>query len=201
MTPPATSRIMFMIILLRLLDLLAELNTAATFFCLGKVVQKFPNLIQRIHKNGNEIATHGLSHILVKQLGPEKFKSELAESIKMLEDITGQKVLGHRAPDFSIDLDTDWAFEIMQEAGLKYDSSIFPIKGKRYGSPECGLTPFLIREDIWEVPLTAYEFGGKRYPVLGGGYFRLYPYFISRHVLKKINAGNRPAVVYSSLRN
>ena len=79
---------------------------------------------------------------------------------------------------------------------MKYDSSIFPIKGKRYGSPECGLTPFQIREDIWEIPLTAYEFGGKRYPVLGGGYFRLYPYFISRHVLKKINAGNRPAVVY-----
>ena len=76
---------------LHLLDLLAELNTAATFFCLGKVVQKFPNLIQRIHKNGHEIATHGLSHISVKQLGPKKFKYELVESIKMLEDITGRK--------------------------------------------------------------------------------------------------------------
>jgi len=181
---------------LRLLDLLESVDVRATFFCLGKVVRKYPELISRIASAGHEIATHGLSHKSVKELGPEKFKAELSESIKLLEDICGQKVLGHRAPDFTIDLDTSWAFEIMREAGLLYDSSIFPIKGRRYGSPECRLAPFQIRKNFWEIPLTAIEMAGRRFPVLGGGYFRLYPYFFSSYCLRKINNANRPAVLY-----
>lgn len=180
----------------KILDIFAETNTKATFFCLGLVAEKYPQLIKDIHNQGHEISTHGWSHGSVKEMGADKFKQELTGSIRILEDICGVKVLGHRAPNFSIDLETEWAFEIIAELGLIYDSSLFPIKGKRYGSPECSLKSFHINKNLVEIPLTALDFGGRRWPVLGGGYFRLYPYLLSSYFLRKINRDGRPAVVY-----
>jgi polysaccharide deacetylase family protein (PEP-CTERM system associated) len=180
----------------RLLDLLGQYGVKGTFFCLGLVAEKYPELIRSVHNSGHEIGTHGWSHQSVKQLGPEKFKSELLRSIKLLEDICGQRVRGHRAPDFSIDLDMHWAFDIMREAGLDYDSSVFPIPGKRYGSPNCPLNPFQDDNGLWELPLTAVNLLGKRRPVLGGGYFRLYPWFVSRACLNKLEEENRRAMFY-----
>jgi len=180
-----------------ILDLLTESNTKATFFCLGLVAAKYPQLIKDIHNQGHEIATHGWSHKSVKELKRDDFKQELIRSIQILEDLCGTKVLGHRAPDFTIDMNTDWAFDAMSEAGLVYDSSIFPIKGKRYGSPECSLTPFYINDSLIEIPLSAIDFMGRRLPVLGGGYFRLYPYMISSFFLREINKEGRPVIVYT----
>lgn len=168
----------------------------ATFFCQGLVAEKYPRLIKDVHAAGHEIATHGWSHKSVKKLGKEKFKEELNHSIRLLEDICGEKVLGHRAPDFSIDLEMQWVFEIMREAGLVYDSSIFPIQGKRYGSPECRVEPYCLDKNFWEIPLSTITLWGRRFPVLGGGYFRLCPYSLSTFFIKAINAENRPAIIY-----
>jgi len=178
-----------------ILDIFAKYQIKATFFCLGLVARKFPQIIKAINSHGHEIGTHGWSHKSVKQLGKDKFKLELFKSIEILEQLTGDKVVGHRAPDFSIDLNMNWAFNIMQEAGLIYDSSIFPVKGKRYGSPECNVAPFKLNE-LWEIPLSTVSFLGRQIAVLGGGYFRLYPIFLSKYFIKKINAENRPAIVY-----
>jgi polysaccharide deacetylase family protein (PEP-CTERM system associated) len=180
----------------QLLDILNQHDTGATFFCLGLVAEKYPGLIRKIHDAGHEIGTHGWSHKSVKSLGKDTFRNELDRSIKLLEDICGEKVQGHRAPDFSIELQTEWAFEIMNELGLLYDSSIYPIKGKRYGSPECRPDPFQFPNGLWEVPLSTVEMMGRRIPVLGGGYFRLYPYSMSSFFVKQINLDKRPAVVY-----
>ncbi len=179
-----------------LLDLLGRSNTRATFFCQGLVAEKYPFLIKEIAEIGHEIGTHGWSHRSVKQLGKKKFRKELFKSVRLLEDITGRKVDGHRAPDFSIDLEMDWAFEIMLEAGLEYDSSIFPVKGKRYGDPEADLKPFRHKSGLWEVPLTVIKLAGKRLPVLGGGYFRLHPVAVSDLFLRMLQKNNRGAVVY-----
>lgn len=179
-----------------ILEILDSYNTHATFFCLGLVAEKFPDLIRKVHEQGHEIASHGWSHKSVKALGKDAFKDELDRSVKLLEDICGEKVTGHRAPDFSIDLDTEWAFDTMSELGLRYDSSIFPIKGRRYGSPECRQEPFKFDNGLWEVPLSTMDLMGKRIPVLGGGYFRLYPYSMSAFFVKQINLDKRPAVVY-----
>ncbi|MBD3380949.1 MAG: DUF3473 domain-containing protein [candidate division Zixibacteria bacterium] len=179
-----------------LLDLFDKYGVKATFFCLGLVAEKYPELIRKVHNDGHEIGTHGWSHRSVKELGPDKFKSELVRSIKVLEDICGQQVRGHRAPDFSIDLDMHWAFDIMREAGLDYDSSIFPINGGRYGSPDSPVYPYGFQNGLWEYPLSTVKIMKRKIPILGGGYFRLFPYNLSRRFLRMIEKESRPAVVY-----
>jgi polysaccharide deacetylase family protein (PEP-CTERM system associated) len=179
-----------------LLNVLNKHNTRATFFCLGLIAEKYPDLIRMVHADGHEIATHGWSHRSVKALGANEFRDELGRSIRLLEDICGEKVLGHRAPDFSIDLESGWAFDAMKELGLLYDSSVFPIRGRRYGSPECEQGPFQFANGLWEIPLSTIKLMGRRLPVLGGGYFRLYPYRMSAFFVKQINLDKRPAVVY-----
>lgn len=180
----------------KLLDLFGRQDVRATFFCQGLVAEKFPDLIKEIHSQGHEITSHGWSHISVKELGPDKFKSEIIRTKNLLEEICSEKIIGYRAPDFSIDLDLKWAFEILQEAGIKYDSSLYPISGKRYGSPECKLAPFKMKSGLWELPLSTVDLWGHRWPVLGGGYFRLYPYVLSKYFIREINAENRPAILY-----
>lgn len=179
-----------------ILDLFDQYSIKATFFCLGLVAEKYPGLIRRVHSKGHEIGTHGWSHRSVKKLGPSKFKSELDRSVKLLQDVCGKQVRGHRAPDFSIDLSMTWAFDIIREIGLEYDSSIFPIKGSRYGSPESPVYPYRFQSGLWEIPLTTVDVVNRRIPVLGGGYFRLFPYHLSRAFLKKIQAEKRIAVIY-----
>ncbi len=180
----------------KLLDIFSQAKSKATFFCQGLVAEKFPELIKRIHQAGHEIGTHGWSHRSVQELGQKGFKSELYKSVKILEDIIGEKVHGHRAPDFSIDIRSDWPFDIISECGLEYDSSVYPIYGKNYGSPDCPLGPFKLDSGLWEIPLSTYVILGKRRAVLGGGYFRMYPYALSEYFLRGINRQNRPAVIY-----
>ena len=180
-----------------LLETLGE--TKATFFVLGWVAEKYPCLIRKISGSGHEIASHGRNHRLITQMSKEEFTTDLELSIKTLEDLTGNSIIGYRAPSFSITDQTSWAFEIMANQGLKYDSSVFPKKRRRGGMARAELKPYVIETSsgrIVEFPLTVCSFIRKKLPVGGGGFFRLYPYWMTRAMIKSINSSSRPTIVY-----
>ena len=170
----------------RLLDLFQEFGAKATFFVQGRVAEKFPKLVERIADEGHEIGTHGHNHIPLFNQKPEEFEEDLRLSLEILGPMTLQPLLGYRAPDFSLRQDTLWALEILREQGIRYSSSIFPFRGRRYGVP--GSLPGLhsTLEGITEVPLSVVPFAGRVWPVAGGGYLRLYPYRLTRWAMRRI---------------
>jgi polysaccharide deacetylase family protein (PEP-CTERM system associated) len=183
----------------RLLDLFAGAGVRATFFVLGAVAERHPELIREIARAGHEIGTHGYSHTPIYQLTPDAFRAELKHSIDLLEHATGQPVLGHRAPFFSITRESLWALEILAECGIRYDSSIFPVVNYRYGIPDAPRWPYPIGESkdtLTEFPITTWRWLGKNIPVAGGAYFRIYPYALTRWAFRSINREGRPAVFY-----
>lgn len=181
------------------LETLAGHNVKATFFVLGEVAKKFPSLIKKITEDGHEIGAHGFSHKQIFKLSKEQFRQEVAESKKLLEDITGKAIMGYRAPAFSIMPQTKWALEILAQEGFKYDSSIYPISGKRYGWP--GFSKDICKLDlpsgrrIVEVPMSTVRIFGRDLPAAGGGYIRHFPYAITKWAIKRIQK-TRPTVVY-----
>lgn len=182
-----------------LLDILAELGTRATFFILGWIAERHPTLVRRIHDAGHEVATHGYGHCLIYKQTPEQFRSDLERSLDIIQDITGEKVLGFRAPSFSVTKDSMWALDVIQECGLRYDSSIYPaapLVHNRYGIPGAPRAPHLIRPGLWEFPMTTLHWLGRDFPIGGGGWLRHYPYALTRWGLRKVNAEGRPVIVY-----
>jgi polysaccharide deacetylase family protein (PEP-CTERM system associated) len=181
------------------LETLAQYDVKATCFILGEVAQKHPALIKKISDNGHEIASHGFSHNQIFNLSREEFRQEVSDSKKLLEDSTSSSVVGYRAPAFSIMPQTQWALEILAEEGYRYDSSVFPISGERYGWP--GFSRDICKVDlpsgrsIIEVPMSTVNIVGKALPAAGGGYIRHFPYFVSRLAIKYIQK-KRPAIVY-----
>ena len=175
----------------RLLKLFSEKNIKATFFVLGWVAEREPQLIKEIHDQGHEVASHGFSHQLIYNQSQEVFKEETNKSKKLLEDLIGEEVIGYRAASYSITKRNLWALDILQEAGFIYDSSIFPIRHDRYGIADAKTTPHKLTTpnggSLVEFPLTTRRLGKFNIPVAGGGYFRLYPYFLTRHFLKAVN--------------
>jgi polysaccharide deacetylase family protein (PEP-CTERM system associated) len=181
----------------RLLELLAAAGTRATFFVLGHVAERFPELVREIAAAGHEIGTHGYSHRLVYQQTPATFRAELRRSIDTLAELTGRPVLGHRAPFFSITRRSLWALEILTELGIRYDSSIFPVRNYRYGIADAPRWPYQVSSaPLWEFPISTWRLGGRNLPVAGGAYFRLYPYAVTRQAFRSINRQRRPAVFY-----
>ena len=184
----------------RILRLLSLTNIKATFFILGWIAEKKPEVVQLIHAGGHEIATHGYSHRSLTELSPEEFKAEIEKSLERLEKITGQKVIGFRAPNYSINPDTIWAFNVLSEMGIKYDSSIFPVKHDRYGFLTAPRFPFYIdlkeNGELIEFPLSTIRMWGNNIPVAGGAYLRFYPYWFIRLAIKKLNKIGKPAIVY-----
>jgi len=180
------------------LQTFAEHNVKATFFILGEVAEKFPLLIKKIADQGHEIGSHGFSHKQIFKLNEQQFRKEIADSKKMLEDITSTTVIGYRAPAFSVMLSTEWSLEVLAEEGFKYDSSVYPISGKRYGWP--GFSKDICKVDlpsgnsIIEVPMSTISFGIKELGV-GGGYFRHFPYIYTKLAIKHLQK-QRPVVVY-----
>ena len=153
----------------RLLALLADADVRATFFVLGRAAQSAPALLRKIRDAGHEIGTHGYSHRFVYALGAEQFRSELRQSLSIIEDILGARcVLGHRAPFFSIVKGTEWAFEIMREEGLQYDSSVFPVQNYRYGIPDAPRWPYEAHPGLVEFPPSTWRLAGRNIPVAGG---------------------------------
>lgn len=174
-------------------------DTKATFFVLGWEAEMRPGLVRKVVDSGHEIATHGMSHRLITSLNRDEFRADLEYSIKLLQDISGEEIRGHRAPSFSITDKTPWAFEVMAELGLKYDSSVFPVSRSRGGISDAKLEPFMVNTQcgsIKEFPLAVWNFLGRKLPVGGGGFFRLYPYRLTKRAILEINSAGRPVVVY-----
>ena len=174
----------------KMLKVLDKTQTKATFFVLGVVAKRFPELIREISQLGHEVASHGFEHIYWNKSSREEIKKDLINSKHILEDITGKEVIGYRAPAFGLSLDRLDDFALLAELGFKYDSSIFPIKGKRYGSPQSPLAPYPIKTEkgeIIEFPLCAVRFFNRNLPAAGGGYLRLFPLKYNLWAIKRNN--------------
>lgn len=186
--------------ILKILNILEREETKATFFILGWVARRHPNIVKMISDKGHELATHGYAHKLIYQQTPEEFEYDVSLSKEIIEDISGVKVVGYRAPSYSIIKQTFWAYEILYELGFKYDSSIFPIKHDVYGVPFAPRFPYKINLDynreIYEFPLSTVNYFGKNVPIAGGGYFRLFPYHFIKWGIKKLNRKGKPCVIY-----
>lgn len=181
----------------RLLEILASHQTRATFFILGWVAERFPALVREIDAMGHEICSHGYRHRLIYRLTPAQFKDFLARSKKILEDIVGKPVWGYRATSFSIVKKTLWALDLIQAAGFRYDSSIFPVSHHDiYGLGDCPRFPFTLENGLIEIPPSTIKLFGRNLPLGGGGYFRLYPYWVTAKGIRRINQEGYPAMVY-----
>jgi polysaccharide deacetylase family protein (PEP-CTERM system associated) len=185
----------------RLLDLFAERGVRATFFVLGWVAERCPDLVRVIADRGHEVACHGYSHQLIYGQAPAVFRAETVRAKACLEDQVQRSVLGYRAASYSITKDSLWALDILAELGFRYDSSIFPIHHDRYGIPDSPRWPFRLntpnRRSLIEFPPSTLAVGGYRLPVGGGGYFRIYPYRMTRFALSRINrVEGRPFIFY-----
>lgn len=182
----------------RILGLLDQRQTHATFFTLGWIAERYPAMVRRIADAGHEIASHGYAHLRASEQTPEQFLDDICRSKHLLEQLTGQAVLGYRAPSFSIGADNLWALDSLQAAGYRYSSSIYPIRHDHYGMPDgarfawrpCGV------HGILELPVSTLRMLGRNWPAGGGGYFRLLPYAASRWALRRINSTDRQAGIF-----
>jgi polysaccharide deacetylase family protein (PEP-CTERM system associated) len=182
---------------LRLLDLFQRHRVEATFFVLGWVADRFPDLVKEVERQGHEIATHGYSHRLLTFMQPEEFRVDLQRSLEALSKASSHEVRGFRAPSFSLTRRTLWAADILKESGLRYDSSVFPVRfHPEYGIPDAELGPYQLADGVTELPMSVAEIAGRRVPCCGGGYFRLYPYAVTRWLMRRCNKQGRPVIFY-----
>ncbi len=180
-----------------ILNLLEARGVKATFFCLGWIAERHPGLIRRIHRAGHEIASHGYAHTVIYDQEPAVFRADTSKAKSILEDITGEAVLGYRAPTYSITRRTLWALDILEELGYRYDSSIFPIRHDNYGIPSAPRFPHrLSPRRLVEFPISTVRFGSVNLPIAGGGYFRLLPYPVTRQGLRRIAGQGHPFIFY-----
>jgi polysaccharide deacetylase family protein (PEP-CTERM system associated) len=185
----------------RLLELFAEYNVKATFFVLGWVAERCPNLVRAIAEQGHEIACHGYSHQLIYTQSPVVFREETIRSKACLEQQAQCQVLGYRAASYSVTKKSLWALDILAELEFEYDSSIFPVRHDRYGIPGSPRWPYRLKtsngNSLIEFPPSTLEIGGYTLPVGGGGYFRIYPYWLTRFALSYINQlEKKPFIFY-----
>ena len=181
----------------RVLEMFSAHGVRATFFTLGWVAERYPQLIREIVDAGHELASHGIEHVRVTKLTPAQFAQDVSRSRKLLEDISGKPVVGYRAPSFSINDSSFWSYEILAENGYRYSSSIYPISHDHYGLPSAPRFPFRCSGGVIEVPLATYPAFGRNWPCAGGGYFRLLPLVYTRYAFARLNDVERmPAVFY-----
>ncbi len=181
----------------RILDLLAQRQVQATFFTLGWVAERYPQLVRRIVAEGHELASHGYGHQRASDLNRREFADDIGRAKKILEDLSGHPVRGYRAPSFSIGTRNLWAFDALAQAGYQYSSSIYPIKHDHYGMPDSPRFAYRVGAGLLEVPVTTLRMFNRNLPSSGGGYFRLLPYALSRWMIDKVNRDDgEPAVFY-----
>lgn len=182
------------------LDAFAETNIKGTFFILGLVAEKAPYIVRAIADAGHEIQSHGHRHRDNRELSQEEFRRDLLRAKGLIEDVCGREVYAYRAPCFTICEDNLWALDVLAETGHRYDSSIFPIKTSRYGidayppEPQIITTPCGHR--LVEAPVACFDWLGRRRPIGGGGYFRLWPYWVIRKAWRQLERIGRPGIVY-----
>lgn len=182
----------------RILDQFGRAGVKATFFTLGWVAERFPDLIRRIVSDGHELASHGWNHTRVDSQGPEAFRTDIRRTRAVLEDVGGVEVTGYRAATFSIGARNMWAYPILREEGYSYSSSINPIRHDLYGIPDAPRVPFWPDADgVLEIPMTTVRLMGRNWPCSGGGYFRLLPTALYRAGLTRVNRRDRqPGIFY-----
>lgn len=181
----------------RILALLERHRTHATFFTLGWVAERYPQLVRAIVAQGHELASHGYSHLRASEQSPAHFREDLARARGLLEDIGGAPVRGYRAPSFSIGKDNLWAHDVIAETGHRYSSSVYPIAHDHYGMPEAPRFAWRTDSGILEIPPSSLRLLGRNLPASGGGFFRLLPYPVSRWSIRHINARDgEPCIFY-----
>ncbi len=185
--------------MLRILDILDEYRATATFFVLGWVAERHPHLLGMIKARGHELASHGYGHDSIKRLDEKQFRDDLMRSIVAIEQASGVRVRGYRAPTFSVDRKKEWIWETLVECGFEYDSSIYPIYHDLYGDPSAPRFPYYINTAagrLLEIPPTTCTVFGRRLPACGGGSFRLFPYWYTKRATDAYNACGYPSMVY-----
>ncbi|MCX6043750.1 MAG: DUF3473 domain-containing protein [Chloroflexi bacterium] len=180
-----------------LLAILRTHHVQATFFVLGYVADQYPKLIEQICADGHELGVHGYYHRFVHQLTPDEFTRELEQGIAAVERIIGERPIGHRAPYFSINASTPWAFDCMQKLGLRYDSSVFPTRNLLYGFPGAPRFPYQVEgQSLLEMPVSTLRLGNKILPMVGGFYTRALPYRFTRWAIRQLNQQGHPVITY-----
>lgn len=183
----------------RILTLLDEASIKATFFTLGWIAERYPAMVKRIADSGHELASHGYAHLRASDQTPAEFSDDISRSKALIEDISGRQVLGYRAPSFSIGSRNLWALDSLLKAGYRYSSSIYPVAHDHYGMPSAPRFPFFPNGEsgLLEIPITTVRFMNKNLPAGGGGYFRFFPYQLSRWLIHRVNRDDRqPGIFY-----
>ena len=181
----------------RILELFAKRDVKATFFTLGWVAERYPQMLHRMVEQGHEIASHGMSHVRVTQQDQNAFREDVTKTKALLEDVSGQQVIGYRAASYSIGAANLWALDVLKETGHRYSSSIYPIKHDLYGMPDAprfAFRPF--DDDFYEFPVTTVQIGSKNLPCGGGGWFRLVPYSGMRWAMRRVNDVDRESTIF-----
>jgi polysaccharide deacetylase family protein (PEP-CTERM system associated) len=183
----------------RILEMLAQSNSCATFFTLGWIAERYPMLVRRIVDGGHELASHGYGHLRAFEQTPVEFRADIDRAKKLLEDLSGRQVIGYRAPSFSIGAANQWALAALQESGHRYSSSIYPIRHDHYGMPNAPRFAFQpeVAPRLLELPATTVRVFNQNLPAAGGGYFRLLPYWVSRWSIRRVNRlDQQPCIFY-----
>ena len=171
----------------RILSMLHAHGTKATFFTLGWIAERYPQLVRQLVAQGHELASHGYGHERATDLSEAAFFADIDRAKQLLQDVGGVAVQGYRAPSFSIGAGNLWAFDSLARAGYRYSSSIYPIRHDHYGMPDAPRFAHQARAGMLEIPVTTLRWGGRNFPSSGGGYFRLLPYAVSRWMLRQVN--------------
>jgi polysaccharide deacetylase family protein (PEP-CTERM system associated) len=180
----------------RILALLARHEAKATFFALGWIAERYPQMIRTIVAQGHELASHGYGHERASELSPAAFSADIERAKGILEDLGGTAVAGYRAPSFSIDARNLWAFDCLGRAGYRYSSSVYPIRHDHYGMPEAPRFAHPVAGGLIEIPVTTVRVLNRNLPASGGGYFRLLPYALSRWMLRRVNSDEGEAAIF-----
>ncbi len=179
------------------LAMLSDADVRATFFALGWIAERYPELIRRIVAAGHELASHGFAHHRATEQNRGEFLADICLAKAVLEDVAGQEVNGYRAPSFSVGPENRWAFDCIAEAGYRYSSSLYPIRHDHYGAPDAPRFAHETTPGLLELPVATVRLLDANWPAGGGGYFRLLPYTVSRWSIRRINAVDRkPALFY-----
>jgi polysaccharide deacetylase family protein (PEP-CTERM system associated) len=180
----------------RILELLAARDVKATFFTLGWIAERYPQLVRDIVAQGHELASHGYGHQRASDLDRAAFRADVSRAKAILEELSGRPVRGYRAPSFSIGTGNLWAFDVLAETGHHYSSSIYPIRHDHYGMPDSPRFAYRLANGLLEVPVTTVRLWGRNLPSSGGGYFRLLPYAVSRWLIGKVNRDDAESAVF-----
>ena len=179
-----------------ILEMLAHRGTKATFFTLGWIAERYPQLVRQIVQEGHELASHGYGHERASDQTEAAFFADIQLAKIVLEDLAGSEVNGYRAPSFSIGSGNLWAFDCLVRAGYRYSSSVYPIRHDHYGMPDSPRFAYEVRPGLMEIPITTLRVLNRNLPSSGGGYFRLLPYALSRWMLSRVNRQDRESGVF-----